>query len=147
MEEFKKGNIENEIPGLETYTLNFKKASIKKLKNTTPNIHVIQKKGNNLVIKFNTGCYELVKCLFIEFFIENISFFIEKKSYYDKEERETKTVVTINESSNRGRKTRFLYTINFYNTTSNMLVNGQNAKHFKDFELPQILEAIELYND
>ncbi|XP_071176588.1 probable serine/threonine-protein kinase cdc7 [Mytilus edulis] len=129
------------------YELNKQKAIDKKRNDcNSPHIRYEMKPRNNFCISFSTAAYELVK----EFL----------HKYFDKQQCQEEYAIAVEnglDKSNAIVETRFKlynkkrdgsignqhkYTVNCYNTTSRVLVNGVKTDKFVDNVLPIILELI-----
>lgn len=129
------------------YELNKQKAIDKKRNDcNSPHIRYEMKPRNNFCISFSTAAYELVK----EFL----------HKYFDKQQCQEEYAIAVEnglDKSNAIVETRFRiynkkrdgsignqhkYTVNCYNTTSRVLVNGVKTDKFVDNVLPIILELI-----
>lgn len=104
------------------YILDHIRALQKKLDSTTQDNHVTLKgKEDNIqiVIVCNTATYELVKSVFQSSLREQ-NLYTSLKTNRD----QSKAVVTVIVNVKTKKKGKSLYTANFYNTTSTILVNG-----------------------
>ena len=125
----------NKEDRMKDYTLNITKALYKKLEATKRNLNVEYKYTNGgIVLTADAVTFELLRLATLNYF-EKLPEIIGQANIRKITDKSQATVVQyiikviVNNAS---------YTINIYNTTSRLLVNGNGANHFIDKDIPSI---------
>ena len=126
---------------LKDYSLDKGKSLVKKSESCTKEHMTCEmKQGNNLVIEFSTAAYELSKvCIHEILYSKNFAYGVEKRDGLDLNEANVDTCYKIynkKADSSCGKLLKFV--INFYHTTSHILVNGSKI----DIFVSDILEKL-----
>ena len=132
------------------YHLNQKKSLLKKLEDClNENIKVIPKAGNNITIEFSAAAFEVAKTK-ISSLVQSAQFKRENEckpeTSKDKQGAIVETRLKVYSKSKQKFRNNFgahKYTINYYNTTSTMLVNGSRLDLFETHILQPLYDYIQ----
>ena len=124
------------------YVLNKEKALQKKAEGTKDESISHSIKTNNLVIKFNTAAYEMTKNQINQLVSDEIGKKSQKVSFKDQQRSDRKgsnvdTVIVV-----ETEREEYNFTLNLYNTTNTIVVNGKGFYSFYELVLPKLYELI-----
>ena len=131
------------------YKLNMKAALAKKLASCSKIPYEIENQATCSVVTFNTATFEL--------FMKEVVKYIEENPFYASQGSTLKDLNVIPQDIVRVRKKQdvdmafeklpHLFTINIYRTKCSIMVNGDAFKQFIDYDLPVVIDRIDVGED